>query len=169
MSDSLLSFDLSFTQTGYCLLSESKILEIGSFPLLGKCRGEKLNCLYKKASDLIVRHEPSVICIEDVFFSRFTATSFKPLLLLQSVMKLLAFRLNRSEPQRFLASEVRASFDLGPSKMKKDFLAFSKKMGYAKKDSKAQSKRRYETFKKDQMVAKVNSIFKKDYPYGLLT
>jgi len=169
MSERILSFDLSFTCTGWSVIEKSKILAMGNFPLGGSCKGEKLNCLYKKAAQLIMDWEPEILACEDVFPSKYTMGSYKPLVKLQSILEMLAFRLNRSEPQLFLASEVRPTFDLNPQKMKKDFVAYSKKMGYSNTDSKNKSKKRYDDFKKNQIVAKVNSIFKKDYPNGLLT
>lgn len=48
MKDTILAYDLSFTKTGWCLIQNSKILKRGSFPLIGNCRGEKLNRLYKR-------------------------------------------------------------------------------------------------------------------------
>lgn len=164
MKDTILAYDLSFTKTGWCLIQNSKILKRGSFALTGSCRGEKLNCLYLAAAKQITEFEPDIISIEDVFFSRFTAQSFKPLLMLQSIMKLLAFRLNRSEPQRFLASEVRAGFDITPKLMKKKFVEYCKKNGYSK-DSKKKAKTRYEDFKKNFLVDFVNDIYPKLLTY----
>lgn len=146
-------------------MENSKILEIGSFALKGSCSGEKLNFLYKMASKLIIEHEPDCVIAEDIFFSRKTAVSYKPLVKLQSIIELLAFRLNREEPIFALATEVRASHGIKSDRMKKDFVEYSKQNGYSKKKlSKNKLKSLYDIYKKEQIVKKVN-----DYYPNLLT
>lgn len=168
MSETILAFDLSMKMTGWCLIRDSTILEYGSFPLIGSSTGQKLSDLYYKASKLITEYEPSVIAAEDIFPSKYTMQSYRPLAKLQAIIEMLAYRLNRSQPQLYLASEVRSTFDINPTKMKKEFVEYSKKNGYTKTDSKARNKKRYDEFKKTCIVKEVNKIFKKIYPKGLL-
>lgn len=156
----ILAWDLSFRMTGYVILENSKILKMGAFSLTGNSTGQKLNCLYKTASKLIVENEPDIIAAEDVFPSRKTMNSYRPLIKLQSIIELLAFRLNRSRPITAFASEVRSTFNIDPpKKMKKDFDQYAKKMRYKKTESKAKLKRRYADFKKACIVKKVNELY----------
>lgn len=165
MSEQILAFDMSYTTTGWVLIHQSKIVRMGSFPLKGKCRGEKLNQFFKQICKLIVNLEPDIIACEDIYFSKFTAYSYLPLAKLQGFMEMACYRLNRSEPLMARASEVRASFDIDPRKMKREFDKQAKKEKHHKL-SKAKRKALYDDFKKNWLVDFVNERYPKLLDYS---
>jgi Holliday junction resolvasome RuvABC endonuclease subunit len=158
MSETILGWDLSFACTGWCLIEHSKVLAYGSFHLEGSSTGAKLTDLYCKSSRLLTLYEPEVVAVEEIFFSKWTAMSFKPLCKLQSIIEMACWRHNRSLPIMARASEVRATFDIDSKDMKKKFVEFSKQKKYTRL-SKGKQDKLYADYKKAQIVKKVNGIY----------
>jgi len=93
--------------SGYCILEGSyNATDYGRFVLEGNV-GERLKALREHVEGLVVKHQPDLIMLEDVYFGRNTQT-YKTLCMYQSIVLLVAHE-HQIEVQLITASQWKSS------------------------------------------------------------
>ena len=115
----VLGFDVSSVSTGYSVINNGKLLKssIGLItPSPKKPYGERLQIFESEIKQIIQKHSPDIVVIEDVFRGR-NAKTYKVLCMFRGVAIKAVFDIIGKDPISIMASEARS---LVGSKIKKE-------------------------------------------------